>query len=197
VTRFAPLVFARLLTVVVATSLALAACGGDSSGQPERTLRGNTQTAPGSGHDMAGMDMGDATLTPAKDIKGATLVSAPFALLDTRPPGTDAVTGTAYLAHAAATGTTVTIELQHLPAGDYVAHLHADACSAGNGGKHFQFTAGGPASPPNEIHLAFTAKADGTGFMTAHNAKDVGTAAKSIVVHPAQLIDSRLACADF
>lgn len=182
---------------MVASALSLTACGGGTSGEPERTLRGNTQTAPGSGHDMAGMDMGDATLTQAKDVKGATLVRSQFTLLDTRPPGTDAVTGTAWLAHAASTGTTVTIELQHLPAGDYVAHLHADACSAGNGGKHFQFEAGGPAAPPNEVHLAFTVGADGKGFMTAHNAKDVGTAAKAIVVHPAELIDSRLACADF
>jgi hypothetical protein len=187
----------RLLTVVAALGLALTACGGGTSGEPERTLRGNTQTAPGSGHDMAGMDQGDATLTPAKDVQGAILVTSPFKLLDTRPPGTDAVTGTAWLAHAAATGTTVTLELRNLPPGDYIAHLHADACSAGNGGKHFQFQAGGPAMPPNEIHLAFTAKADGQGFMTAHNAGDVGTAAKAIVVHPAQLVDSRLACADF
>lgn len=178
-------------------SLTLTACGGSTSGEPEGTKRGSTQTAPGSTHDMAGMDMGDATLTQAKDITGATLVTGPFRLLDTRPPGTDAVTGTAWLAHAAASGTTVTIELQNLPPGDYLAHLHASPCSAANGGKHFMFDPSGAAMPPNEIHLAFTAGQDAKGFMTAHNAKDVGTGAKSIVVHPTAAMDSRLACADF
>jgi hypothetical protein len=183
--------------VVTASALALAGCGDSQSGQPAGTLRGNTQTAPGTSHEMTGMDMGDATLTQAKDIAGATLVSGPFKLLDTRPPGTDAVTGTAWLAHAAATGTTVTIELQNLPPGAYFAHLHASPCSAGNGGRHFMFDPAGQAAPPNEIHLAFTAGQDGRGFMTAHNAKDVGTAARSVVVHPTAAMDSRLACADF
>ena len=185
------------VAVAAASALALAACGGSNSGAPAGTLRGNTQTAPGTSDDMAGMDMGDATLTPAKDIKGATLVTGPFKLLDTRPPGSDAVTGTAWLAHAPASGTTVTIELQNLPPGRYIAHLHASPCSAGNGGKHFMFDPAGPAAPPNEIHLAFTAGPDGKGFMTAHNAKDVGTDAKAVVVHPAAATDSRLACADF
>ena len=51
--------------------------------------------------------------------------------------------------------------------------------------------------PPNEIHLAFTAAADGTGFMTAENDQTVGPDARSVVVHPIELLDNKVACAEF
>jgi hypothetical protein len=141
--------------------------------------------------------MGDASLPKAQTIAGATVLRGDFALLPTRPPGTDGVTGTAWLAHSTDRGTTVTIEFRGLPPKqDYLAHVHAQPCGQDAGGPHFQFLPGGPAAPPNEIHLAFTSGKDGAGLMTAINADDVGTRARSVVVHPADAMDSRLACAD-
>jgi len=51
--------------------------------------------------------------------------------------------------------------------------------------------------PPNEIHLAFTSDDGGNGFMTAENHQIAGLDAVAFVVHPADLIDNKLACVDF
>jgi hypothetical protein len=75
--------------------------------------------------------------------------------------------------------------------------VHAQACANGNAGAHYQFEIGGAATPPNEIHLAFTSDNNGTGFMTAENAQIAGVDAVSFVVHPAEFIDNKVACVDF
>lgn len=49
--------------------------------------------------------------------------------------------------------------------------------------------------PPNEIHLAFISTPEGTGFMTAENDRTVGPDARSVVVHPREFTDNRIACA--
>lgn len=49
--------------------------------------------------------------------------------------------------------------------------------------------------PPNEIHLAFTSTPEGTGFMTAENDRTAGPQARSVVVHPREFTDNRIACA--
>ena len=117
-------------------------------------------------------------------------------LLDTRPSGYDDMTGTAEMARHDG-GTTVTIEVSGLQPGvEYISHVHAEPCS-NNGGPHYQFEVGGSELPPNEIHLLFTADEDGNGFMTAENDLTVDERAVAIVVHPVDLIDNKIACADF
>jgi Cu/Zn superoxide dismutase len=146
--------------------------------------------------DGMAMNMGDASATRADDIAGAALASGDFALLDTRPQGFDDTAGTAWIARHAG-GTTVTVELQGLtPDTEFISHVHADAC-ANNGGDHYQFEIGGPETPPNEIHLAFTSDSDGNGFMTADNEQIAGPEAVALVVHPMDLIDNKIACVDF
>jgi Cu/Zn superoxide dismutase len=145
--------------------------------------------------DMA-MNMGDPDATPASEVAAGELVSGVFALLDTRPSGYDDVAGTADMARHDG-GTTVTIELSGLQPGvEYISHLHAEPCS-NNGGPHYQFEVGGSEMPPNEIHLLFSADEDGNGFMTAENARTADERAVAIVVHPVDLIDNKIACADF
>ena len=172
-----------------------AACGSDGEATPtteaESPSAGNTDAMDG----MA-MNMGDASATRADEVDGAALATGEFALLDTRPQGFDDTTGTAWIARHPG-GTTVTLELEGLiPDADYISHVHADVC-ANNGGEHYQFEVGGSAMPPNEIHLAFTSDADGHGFMTAENHEIAGLEAVAFVVHPADLIDNKLACVDF
>lgn len=60
-----------------------------------------------------------------------------------------------------------------------------------------KFEADGSDIPPNEIHLAFTVAADGSGFMTAENDRPVGPDARSIIVHPLELLDNKLVRAEF
>jgi hypothetical protein len=167
--------------------LLLAGCSGDEPAE-------HGGHAAGGSH--AGMEMGDPDATPAAKVTGGRHASGPFELLDTRPPGTDAVTGTAWIAHGAGIGSTVTVQLEGLPAGEYMAHVHAQPCASEAGGPHFRFDPTGPTVPPNEIHLAFTAQATGHGYMTARNDRDAGAGARSVVVHPVEAMDSRLACAD-
>lgn len=194
--RTTPLLAAGLL----AGTAVLTACGGGSSTATTAGASSSAASTPAGHQHSPGMNMGGAGASPATDarsVKGATLVTGSFGLLDTRPPGTDSVAGKAFLAHGSS-GTTVTLELSGLPAGkQYMAHLHADACATNNGGAHFQFEVGGPEVPPNEIHLAFTATADGKGTISVSDPKDVGTRAKAVVLHPMEAMDSRIACADF
>jgi hypothetical protein len=188
-------------SVALSTAL-LAGCGGmastsDHAMSTTTTATTTTTTQSPAMGGMSGMDMGDASLPHATSIAGAQVRTASFVLLASRPPGTDGVKGTAWVARSDTSGTTVTLELTGLtPGATYLAHLHAKACSDGNGGPHFQFQAGGPAMPPNEVHLAFSADGSGRGFMTAHNERNVGSAAAAVVVHPTEAMDNRLACAD-
>lgn len=183
-----------LATTLVAL---LAGCGGESS--DHATAKPKTSaTASAHGMDeMSGMEMGDPSATPAYKMPQATVVEGTFKLLDTRPPGLDHVKGTAWLAQGPK-GTTVTVKLTGLkPGASYMAHLHAQHCSAGNGGAHFQFVKGGPEMPPNEVHLAFDAGKTGIGMTTVNNARKTGKGAVAIVVHPSDALDNRIACADF
>ena len=147
------------------------------------------------GVDAGLMNMGDPTATSAAAIAGAQPVSGGFRALATAPAGFDDVSGSADLARHDG-GTTVTIELKNLiPTKDYVAHVHAGTCFD-SGGAHYQFDAGGSDMPPNEIHLAFTSAADGSGFMTVENHQVASDAATSVVVH--ERIDGapKIVCAD-
>ncbi len=176
--------FGALLLVL---ALVLAACGG-SEDAADTTVMGDEM-------DMA-MNMGDPDATPASEVAGGELVSGSFTLLDTRPSGYDDVTGTAEMARHDG-GTTVTIEVSGLePGTEYISHVHAEPCS-NNGGPHYQFEVGGSEVPPNEIHLLFTADEEGNGYMTAENEQTVDGRAVAVVVHPVDLVDNKIACADF
>ncbi len=179
------------------------ACGSDDSGG---SSGGGTSDVPAvTDHDMSSMatepgmssmNMGDADATPAMDVTGADLLTGSFELLDTRPSGYDSVRGDAAIARSDA-GTTVTVEFSGLvPGVDYIAHLHDGACADG-GGQHYKFDPNGSDVPPNEVHLAFTSDETGNGFMTAENEMTAGDDAISIVVHPLEFIDNKIACAEF
>lgn len=191
---------------LLAVALVMASCGSDttegSADDVAGDMAGETTDSTSSGmgamdgDDHGAMNMGDASATRADMIDGADLAIGDFVLLDTRPQGFDDTTGTAWIARHSG-GTTVTVELSGLlPDTEYVSHVHADTC-AENGGDHYQFEIGGPEVPPNEIHLAFTSDADGNGFMTAENDRVAGPDAVAFVVHPRDLIDNKIVCADF
>ncbi|MEU2990463.1 superoxide dismutase family protein [Streptomyces griseoincarnatus] len=176
-------------------------CGGDTADHASaKTGSSASSSSHGMDGSMAGMSdkaMGDPSATPAYKMAGAAVVKGTFTLLDTRPPGMNDVKGTAWQAQGPK-GTTVTVSLTGLKPGHvYMAHLHAQHCSADNGGSHFQFEKGGPAKPPNEIHLMFTADKSGTGMTTVTNSRKTGKGAVAIVVHPNEAQDNRIACADF
>ncbi|MFJ9351062.1 superoxide dismutase family protein [Streptomyces sp. NPDC101237] len=173
----------------------LVGCGGESS---DHAAAKPKTTAPAHNmDDMSGMAMGDPSATAAYKMPDAAVVEGTFKLLDTRPPGLDHVKGTAWLAQGPK-GTTVTVKLTGLqPGASYMAHLHARHCSADNGGEHFQFVKGGPAKPPNEVHLMFDADSKGVGMTTVNNTRKTGKGAVAIVVHPSDALDNRIACADF
>lgn len=186
----------RLLVLLVTVGVLGAGCGGDDStaGSSDDDITSTSTAMESDG--MGGMNMGDPMATPAEEVPGAELVTAPLVLLDTRPEGYDDTTGTVALARHEA-GTTVTIRLEGLTPGvDYIAHVHEGSC-ADAGGPHFKFDPDGADVPPNEIHLAFSAAADGTGFMTAENDQTAGSTARSVVVHPVELLDNTLACFEF
>ncbi|WP_416978213.1 superoxide dismutase family protein [Streptomyces sp. T028] len=185
--------------VLTTTALLLSGCGGASSDQASAKT-GSSPSPSSSAHGMDGMSdmaMGDPSATPADKIPGATVVKGAFKLLDTRPPGLDDVEGTAWLAQGSK-GTTVTVSLTGLePGASYMAHLHAQHCSAENGGEHFQFEKGGATTPPNEIHLMFTADKSGKGMTTVNNSRKTEEGAVAVVVHPTEAMDNRITCADF
>ncbi|WP_329051920.1 superoxide dismutase family protein [Streptomyces violaceus] len=185
--------------VLAATAALLTGCGGDSTDNASaRTGASASDAAPSQNMDgMSDMAMGDPSATPADRIPGAEVVKGTFALLDTRPPGMDDVKGAAWLAQGSK-GTTVTVSLTGLKPGDaYMAHLHAQQCSADNGGEHFQFDKGGATTPPNEVHLMFKADKSGMGKTTVNNPRKTGQDALAVVVHPRKAMDNRIACADF
>lgn len=188
----------RLSAVALTLVLLAAACGSDeeatSTNEAPEAMDGDAMD--GDAMDGMAMNMGDASATRADEVDGAALATGEFALLETRPQGFDDMTGTAWIARHPG-GTTVTLEVEGLiPDADYISHVHADVC-ANSGGDHYQFEVGGSEMPPNEIHLAFTSDADGNGFMTAENNQIAGLDAVAFVIHPADLIDNKLACVDF
>ena len=177
-----------LAASIAAIALAGVACGSAAGSTSDSTTTGATTTVA---HDMADMNMGDPTAMPAHDVDGADLHHGSFAPV---PGTTRPVTGDAWLARHE--GTTVSIELAGLEPGvAHVAHVHVAPCSE-DGGDHFRFDADGGAMPPNEIHLAFTATADGTGSMTVENPMVASDDARSVVVHVAGDSAAKLACAD-
>jgi hypothetical protein len=195
-TRRAASAVAGLLTA----TLLLAGCGQEENAgdlNPDDNPAGESSTdSSGSGSmDMGSMNDPDAT--PAYDLSGA--VEGDFGVLDSAPPGSEGVTGQAWLAQGGEQGgTTVSVELDGLEAGStYMAHLHAQPCGTDEGGPHFQFEEGGAETPPNEVHLGLEADDEGVATATTTNTQEVGDGAKSIVVHPTDLPDNRLACADF
>ncbi|MBT8199395.1 MAG: superoxide dismutase family protein [Acidimicrobiia bacterium] len=178
----------RLIILAVGTAVFVTACG--ASDEPVA----DPPTSTDSMSDMADMNMGNADATPAEEVAGADLKTAAFELLSTRPEGHDDTSGTAGIARSSA-GTTLTLRLTGLqPGSEYIAHLHEGTCSE-NGGAHYKFDPAGGDDPPNEIHLGFTAGED--GFMTAENATVAGSEGRSVVVHPVDLLDNKLACAQF
>lgn len=192
--------FLALCASALALGLFAAACGSDEpEAAPPEEAEG-TAMENSAMDDMAmdgmTMNMGDASATRADDVEGAALATGEFVLLETRPEGFDNMSGQAWIARHPG-GTTVTLEVQGLiPDADYISHVHADVC-ANSGGDHYQFEIGGSEMPPNEIHLAFTSDADGNGFMTAENDQIASLDAVAFVIHPAELIDNKLACVDF
>jgi hypothetical protein len=182
------------MAMVAATA---GACGGDHGDASADAPGAPASHAQAGDHPQNGDHlMADPTATPANKISGAEVKEATFTLLDTRPPGLDSAAGTAWLAQK--DGTTVTITMTGLePGATYISHLHAQSCAENAGGPHFQFDAAGPTTPPNEVHLKFTADARGGGTVTVTNDREVGDAARAIVIHPIDAIDNKVACADF
>jgi hypothetical protein len=183
---------ARGLVALTATAtLLLAGCGGDDAAD---------EASSGGSMDHSSMDvssMNDADATPAYDLPDA--VEGDFTVLSSAPPGSDDVAGEAWLAQASSSpGTTVTLELSGLePGATYMAHLHAQPCGTDDGGEHFRFDPDGDEVPPNEVHVGLEADEDGEATGTATNPEAVGDDAPSVVVHPTDLPDNRLVCADF
>lgn len=185
-------------TLSAAILLVMTACGADDGGE----LGGAGSDGDLSAHDSggegpAGHTMSETDATRADELEGAELREGAYAVLDTAPPGSEDVTGRVWVAQNDE-GTTVTTQLSGLePGTDYLMHLHEQPCSQDDGGDHFRFDPEGSEEPPNEIHLAFTADAEGVGEATVTNDRRVEDAARSIVIHPADAMDNRLACADF
>ncbi len=170
--------------LMLGLALGAAACGGETA----------SATTVASG-EMGTMAMGRPTLTRADVVAGAEVASGEFQRLESAPVGYDAVAGRAWLARHDA-GTTVTIDLTGLlPNSPHIAHVHAGACAAA-GGPHFQFDVGGSTLPPNEIHLMLTSDRDGHGLVTVENARVATSAARSVVIHPANAMDAKVACAE-
>ena len=119
----------------------------------------------------------------------ASVATAPpsvFALVPDAPPGFGDLNGTADLVDSPDGGSDVSITLHGLKANvRYLSHLHAGTCDQPDpGGPHFKFDLDGPDTPPNEIHLAFTANATRNASAEAHSSRRVPNgAARSIVVH--------------
>lgn len=163
--------------IPVALALLLAGCGGDD-------------------------DDDSATETP--QISDGSF-SGKFAKIAAAPKGTKKVGGTAEMV-LGASGTQVTIAASGLnPKAVYVAHVHADACSAADpGGPHFKYTADGGDMPPNELHVPVSVNAKGKGSGQTTNPVKAGPDAKSVVIHlkrPAgakadEVKPPKLACAD-
>ena len=176
----------RLLTVTAATALLLAACGG---GDPAVDDMGGMEG-------MSGMVMDEPDATRADERSDVSqLRTSAVVLFEDAPERFGDVTGQAWAAFGGDPGTTVTLDLTGLPAGEEViAHLHAEPCEV-RGGPHFQFDEGGPEVPPNEVHLAGTPDGDGTLSLTVTN-DDVASGAQSLVFHPRADTETYVGCVD-
>ena len=184
----------RSAATLIAIGVLMAGCADRSADDRPEHAGSHDAAGPSASTGPASM-MGDPTATPADRVPGAT--ASTFVLLPTRPPGSDAVRGTAWLAQGER-GTTLTVAMTGLrPGAIYLGHLHADPCGAKGGGAHFKFDQNGPATPPNEVHLMLMADGTGKATLTVTNPRQVGAGARAVVVHPAEAIDNRLACADF
>jgi hypothetical protein len=130
-----------------------------------------------------GDDEGDDTAAESPQISDGSSAGE-FAKVSTAPKGTKKITGTAEMVLSAA-GTQVSITAAGLdPKAVYVAHVHADACSAADpGGPHFKYTPTGGDLPPNELHLAVSVDNKGKGTGQTTNAVKAGPEAKSVVIH--------------
>ncbi len=187
----------RIIVLLAVLAIVAAACSDDEPTAPSTTMSDMGEMS-GMGDDMGGMamNMGDPSATRADEVANADLSEATFVPLGSRPPGYDDITGMAWIARHDG-GTTVTLELTGLEPGvDYISHVHEGTC-AESGGDHYMFDPAGSEVPPNEIHLAFTSATDGSGFMTAENAQRADDDARSVVVHPVEFIDNKIACAEF
>ncbi len=151
-----------------------------------------------------GGDDGEETATEAPQISDGTFTGK-FAKVPTAPKGTKKITGTARMV-LSASGTEVTLAAGGLdPKAVYVAHVHADVCSAADpGGPHFKYTPTGGDLPPNELHLPVSVNGKGKGSGQATNAVKAGPEAKSVVIHLQRAAGAKkneakppkLACAD-
>lgn len=175
------------LAALAAVALPLAACGGDTEEAAPDTS-GPTATTT--------TDSGTETVT----LRGE------FAPVPGAPPSAEEIGGVAEEVRTP-DGATVTITLFGLgPRVDYVAHLHAEPCSAPDpGGPHFKFDADGADTPPNEVHLTFTSDAVGSGAAVTEVDRPLPAGeALSVVVHEAggdhadgaEHSEPKLACAD-
>ncbi len=167
----------HLAAIPVALALVLTGCGGDDD---------------------------DDTASETPQISDGSF-SGKFAKVKAAPKGTKKIGGTAEMV-LSASGTQVTIAATNLdPKAVYVAHVHAEACSAADpGGAHFKYTPDGGDMPPNELHMPITVKANGKGSGQTTNPVKAGSDAKSVVIHlkrPAgakadEVKPPKLACAD-
>ena len=115
-------------------------------------------------------------------------VSGQLELVSGAPAEDQGVSGEATLERTDGS-TTVSIDASGLvPDREYVAHLHTEGCDqADPGGPHFKFDLGGGDEPPNEIHLEFSADADGGGAAEATSEREVPVGeAGSVVLHAAE-----------
>lgn len=167
----------QLVAIPLALGLVLAGCGGDDDNDSAAEIP----------------QISDGTF------------SGDFAKVKGAPKGTKNIGGTADMVLAAA-GTEVTITASKLnPKAVYVAHVHADSCSAADpGGAHFKYTPEGGDLPPNELHLPVTVKENGKGAGQTTNPVKAGPEAKSVVIHLQRAAGAKqdevkppkLACAD-
>ena len=151
-----------------------------------------------------GDDDGDDTAAESPQIPDGTFTGE-FAKIPTAPKGTKKITGTAEMVLSAA-GTQVSLTATKLnPKAEYVAHVHAEACSAADpGGPHFKYTPTGGDLPPNELHLPVSVNKKGKGTGETTNPVKAGPEAKSVVIHLKRAAGAKkdeatppkLACAD-
>ena len=151
-----------------------------------------------------GGDDDDDTANETPEIADGSF-SGTFAKISTAPKGTKKIGGNAEMV-LSASGTQVTATANGLdPKAVYVAHVHAEPCSAADpGGPHYKYTPEGGDLPPNELHLPITVNKKGKGSGQTTNPVKAGPEAKSVVLHLKRAAGAKkdepkptkLACAD-
>lgn len=192
----------RAAVLLLTPVLLLAACGGTDDGQAAGSTDGTSASDGMDGMGDMVMDEPDAPTAPelADEYDDINLLEADFVRFDDAPERFAAAAGTAFVALAPegseeAPGTTVTLELSGLPAGEeIISHLHALPCSD-RGGPHFQFDPEGSTMPPNEVHLAGTPDDDGELTLNVTNERPADPA-QAVVFHPRSDTTTYVACAD-